>query len=237
MNGATYVEDSGNRKIMGSKKIDATYVSIEASCPKSCPLKGEGCYAELGYTGYTTHRLDDEAEGFTAIQAARAECSVIDSAYNGGQIPKGRDLRLHISGDSRTITGTRIINAAIARWKNRGGGSCWSYTHAFSHVPRKDWSNVSVLASIDNVGQVEEARKQGYACAILVSEHPSEKAYRLPGSDVKWIPCPQQTRSIGCADCRLCFNSERLFESNMGIAFAAHGVMKNQIKRHLTLVK
>jgi hypothetical protein len=238
MDGAIYVSDSGNTKIMGTKKVDATYVSIKASCPKDCPLMGEGCYAQLSYVGITTHRLDDEAAGFSPLKAARAEAKVIDESYKGGDVPTGRDLRLHVAGDSRTITGTRILNKAVKRWRQRGGGACWSYTHAWKNVSRQEWDQVSILASITTVDEVSAARQQGYAPAIVVSEFPSEKAYQLPGSDIKWIPCPAQTKEgIGCSDCRLCFNADRLFKQNMGIAFSAHGVRRDNIKRHLTVLK
>lgn len=237
MNGAIYVSDSGNTKIMGSKKVDATYVSIKASCPKDCPFMSEGCYAQLSYVGITTARLDEEADGFSPLQAARSEAAAIDNSYKGGEVPAGRDLRLHVAGDSRTIAGTRLINNAIKRWKKRGGGDVWSYTHAWKNVSRQDWDQVSILASISNVDEVLAVREQGYAPAIVVPEHPSEKAYQLEGSDVKWIPCPAQTRGVGCSDCRLCFNADRLYNDNMGIAFAAHGAKKNSMKRHLTVIK
>jgi hypothetical protein len=116
MNGAIYVSDSGNRKIIGSKKADATYTSIKTSCPKSCPLMGEGCYAELGYVGITSHRLDDEAVGNSPLDTARAEAKAIDESYKGGAVPTGRDMRLHVAGDSRTLLGTRVINKAVGRW-------------------------------------------------------------------------------------------------------------------------
>ncbi len=237
MNGAIYVSDSGNKKIMGSKKVDATYVSIKASCPKDCPLMGEGCYAQLGPVGIHTARLDKEAEGFTALQAARAEAAAIDGAYKGESIPEGRDMRLHVAGDSRTLAGTRLINNAVGRWKKRGGGDCWSYTHAWKHVPREEWNNVSMLASVNNVQDVWDAREMGYAPAIVVPEHPSDKAYKLDGCDVKWIPCPAQTREVGCSDCRLCFNADRLHRDNFGIAFAVHGARKSNLKRHLKVIK
>lgn len=237
MRGAIYVSDSGNRKIMGSKKADATYVSIKASCPKDCPLMGEGCYAELGYVGITSHRLDDEAKGMTPLEAARAEAKAIDESYKGGEVPTGRDLRIHVAGDSRTILGTRVLNKAVGRWKMRGGGSVWSYTHAWKHVPREEWSHVSVLASISSTDEVAAARAQGYAPAIVVPEHPSDKAFQLDGCDTKFIPCPAQTRGVGCTDCRLCFNGDRLHDGNFGIAFAVHGVMKDKMKRHLNVVK
>ncbi len=237
MNGAIYVSDSGNKKIMGSKKVDATYVSIKASCPKSCPLMGEGCYAQLGPVGIHTARLDIEAQGFTPLQAARAEAKAIDDSYKGGAVPTGRDMRLHVAGDSRTLAGTRLINNAVARWKQRGGGDCWSYTHAWKHVPREEWSNVSMLASVSNVTEAKEANEKGYAPSIVVGEHSSDKAYKLEGSDVKWIPCPAQTREVGCSDCRLCFNADRLHRDGFGIAFAVHGIKKNSLKRHLNVIK
>lgn len=235
--GAIYVADSGNRKILGSKKVDATYASIRTSCPKSCPLMGDGCYAELGYTGITSHRLDKDADGQSALDTARAEAKAIDSSYNGGEVPKGRDLRVHVAGDSRTLAGTRMIDNAVGRWVKRGGGKAWSYTHAWAHVPREEWKHVAVLASISSTSEVKTARKQGYAPAIVVAQHPSDKAYTLEGSDTKFIPCPNQTRSVGCTDCRLCFDANRLYEGNFGIAFAVHGVMKDKMKRHLTVLK
>jgi len=237
MKGAIYVEGSWNRKILGSKKVDATYTSIKRTCPKPCPLMGEGCYGELGYVGITSHRLDDESCGLSPLDVARSEAAAIDNSYKGGQVPEKRDLRMHVAGDSRTIAGSSIINKSIGRWKKRGGGDCWGYTHAHAHVPRNVWSNVSILASISDVSEVEGASKQGYACAIVVPEHLSNKAYKLPNSDVNWIPCPQQTKGIGCTDCRLCFNADRLLEGNFGIAFAVHGVMKKSLKRHLTVIK
>jgi len=241
MNGVTYVKESGNTKIMGSKKVDATYASIGSTCPSTCSLKGDGCYAQFGYVNIQVVKLDAQSEGMSAIAVAKAEAKSIDDSYNGGEVPAGRALRLHVSGDSRTVTGSRIINKAVARWKNRGGGSVWSYTHAWRNVVRSEWSNVSMLASVATVKEAKEARKQGYAPAIVVSDHISDKTYSLGGSDTKWIPCPNQTKpngkEIGCTNCKLCFDADRLFADGFGIAFAAHGVMQNKIKRSLTIIK
>ena len=237
MNGVTYVVDSGNTKIMGSKRVDATYASIESTCPDSCSLKGKGCYAMLSFVGIQSRHLDKQATNLTAVQVAKAEANVIDSCYNGGEVPRGRPLRLHVSGDSRTITGTKMINAAIGRWKKRGGGDCWSYTHAWKQVPRKNWNNVSILASVSSVKEVADAKRQGYAPTIVVPEFENDKSFKLDGSDITWIPCPAQTRNVGCSDCKLCFNASRLERDNYGIAFAAHGIMKNSIKKQLKVLK
>lgn len=237
MSGAIYVTNSKNGKISGIKKCDATYASISATCPNSCKLKGDGCYGELSYVGIVNARLNKKADKMSAIQVARAEAQAIDNSYDGKKVP-GRDLRLHVSGDSRTITGTKIINAAVGRWKRRGGDTAFSYTHAWKNVHRSHWSNVSVLASIDSIEQVAGAKLQGYAPAIVVSKYPSKRAFTLPDSDIKWIPCPAELKeNISCTSCRLCMKADWLYSTNRGIAFAAHGVRKENIKKRLPLIK
>jgi len=237
MKGSIYVSDSGNTKIMGSKKVDATYAAIKYTCPDVCPLKGEGCYAQTSFVGMINNRMERRARRGSTLDLARAEAAAIDASYKGGKVPEGRALRIHVAGDSRTLAGTRLINNAVGRWKKRGGGKVWSYTHAFRHVPREEWSNVSVLASVSNTSEILGAHKQGYATTIVVANHLSDKAYTLIGSDVKFIPCPAQTRGVGCTDCQLCFNADRLYENNMGIAFAAHGSRKEKVKKHLAVLR
>lgn len=235
--GVKYVSNSGNNKLMGSKKIDATYSSVKGSCPLTCPLKDNGCYAQAGPLGIHVNRLDKEVDGLSALQLARNEVKAIDESYEGGAVPAGRDMRLHVSGDCRTVAGAKLINNAVSRWKKRGGGNVWGYTHCWDHVMKEVWSNVSMLASVDTVEEAVYARQNGYAPALVVAEHPSEKAYTLPGSDIKWIPCPAQTREgVGCSDCRICMDTDRLYRDNYGIAFAAHGCKKNSIKRRLRVL-
>ena len=238
MRGAIYVEGSANNKLAGSKPIDATYAAIKNTCSPTCPLKKDKlCYATLSFVGMINRRMERRAKNNSPLEAARAEAKAIDASHNGGNIPAGRFLRLHVSGDSRTIAGTRVLNNAVKRWISRGGHTAYSYTHSWAHVPRSMWSKVSVLASIENVDQVRAVRAQGYAPALVVPNHLSDKAYTLPNCDTKFIPCPSQTRGIGCSDCRLCFDADRLYKGNYGIAFAAHGVKKNALKRSLTVIQ
>jgi len=238
MNGAKYVSNSGNSKIAGSQKIDCTYASVKATCPLTCQFRMNGeCYAQLGQTGMHVARIDHESEGLSVLQVARAEAQEIDRSYNGGAVPVGRNLRLHVSGDSRTIAGTRMINNALGRWKQRGGKIVWGYTHCWDHIIRDMWSNAEMLASVDSIDQVEYARQNGYAPSIVVAEHMSSKPYLLEGSDIKWIPCQAQVRGVGCCDCQICFKTGRLYHKNMGIAFAAHGCRKEAIKRRLALFR
>lgn len=232
MNGAIYVEKSKNSKLGNT---DSTYTGIKSSCPNDCSYKNTICYAMTGYVGIVNARLDEEANGLNALGIARAEAAAIDGAYDSGPIPN-KDLRLHTSGDSRTIAGSKLINSAIGRWKERGGKDCWSYTHSWKNVPRKVWNNVSMLASISSIKEVALVKKRGYVPAIVVQEYPVDKAYLISGSDIKWIPCPNEYADVQCSKCRLCFDSNRLFKDGFGIAFAVHGVRRNNLK-HLPVIK
>jgi hypothetical protein len=236
MNGSTYVQGSKNSKISSSNSVDAIYVSTN-SCPKNCSFAEKGCYAKLGMVGITTTRLNKESDKMSALQLARAEAKSIDQAYAGKNIPAGKNLRLHVSGDCRSIEGAKVINKAIGRWHKRGGNIAWSYTHCWDHVLREVWSNVSMLASVDKVEDVQYVRQNGYAPAIVVAEHLSDKAYKLPNCDTTFIPCPSQTRGIKCDQCMLCGRADFLFENNKGIAFSAHGPQKNAIKKRLAVIQ
>lgn len=236
----SFVENSKNEKI---GEVAATYVSIEASCPDTCALKGEGCYASMGNVGVHVRRLDKVAKETNSsdVEAATQERDAIIASFKGKNIPYGKPLRLHVSGDCKTKKAVKILNEGIDNYVKRGG-KVWTYTHAWKAVKRSDWSNnVSVLASIDKPSDVNLARKKGYAPAIVVAEFPdSDKAFTLMDSgSTKFIPCPNQTKSdVTCLDCKLCMTADKLFERNMGIAFQSHGVQKNKInKRLLNVIK
>jgi hypothetical protein len=185
-------------------------------------------------------RMERRARGGSPLDLARAEARAIDQSYGGGAVPAGRDCRLHISGDSRTRAGTRILANAAKRWMKRNGRTMFTYTHSWAHVPRREWGAVSVLASIETTDQVAAVRAQGYPPALIVATHTTDKAHSLPGSSTVFIPCPAQTKPAGkevqCSDCRLCMKADWLYQTNKGITFAAHGVRKTNLKRHLQVL-
>ena len=210
-------------------EVAATYAPIEGTCPHTCALRGNGCYAQSSRVGMMVGRMQKASAGLSPLQLAREEARGI-RALDGAD---GRPLRLHVAGDSRTVKGTRVLAAAAAAYRAAGGGKVWTYTHAWRKVARAVWGPaVSVLASVETVAEGREARKQGYAPAVVVGTHPEDgKAWASNGTT--WVPCPEQTRGVPCVDCGLCFDAERLHRKRMGIAFAVHGVSR---KRALTVI-
>jgi len=234
---ATYVRDSKNGKLSKfGRGIDATYSSIKATCPKNCALKNEGCYAQIGNTLFTVKRLDENAGRKSAIAVAREEAALIDNAWEGGKIPDGQMLRLHVSGDCTTDNAAKTVSDAASRWIKRGGKIVWSYTHAWKNVKRQSWGKVNVLASVESAKDGAAAINRGYAPALVVGSFPKkDKAFFAEG--IRWIPCPAQTKENStCADCKLCTNVDKLVARKAGIAFEAHGAQKNKVKRHLTVL-
>lgn len=212
-------------------RVDQTYASIEATC-RDCRLKDSGCYAQVSFTGYTVRRLDAQACDMTATEVAKAEACAIDASYGGGAVP-GTSLRLHVSGDCSTVIGARYVGKAVQRWMARGGRVAWTYTHSWRRVPRVAWGPVSVLASVDDVRDAPEAMERGYAPARVVESFPNgDRAW--VEHDIRWVPCPEQTRGVQCVDCKLCHDGDKLRSMGTGIAFAAHGARR---KRALTVLR
>lgn len=217
-----------------------TYASISATCPE-CTFRDAGCYAQAGFTGHLVRSLDRAATDVGADNAAAEEAGLLDLAQNAGPIPQdgargGRDLRLHASGDVRTSAGASSLGAAASRWVARGGGAVWTYTHAWRQVPRAAWGAViNVLASVEHPSDVWQAHRRGYAAAIVVPSHPSERAYSLGGVTV--VPCPYETRSVTCVRCRLCLNADGLRDRGTAIGFAVHGQHHKRAQRQLQVVR
>lgn len=212
--------------------VASTYAS-QASCPTYCPFKGAGCYAETGYTGFTTKRLNNATKkGTRARDVARAESRAIR------KMPARRHLRLHVVGDCRTNESAKIVSRAAADYKRRAllqgiKVSIWSYTHSASRVKRSSWDPaVSILASCETPAQVKEAQANGYATAIVVDHHISDKAYMI--DDIKVVPCPEQTgKAASCAECRLCWDSDKLLARKVSIGFASHGILSDKVNQSL----
>lgn len=215
----------------------ATYASIEATCPRSCRFKGAGCYVTEGFTQKANRKLDTAARGLTDLEVIEIEARLIENAFprNGYRVPQdgargGRDLRLHIGGDARTTAAAFRLALAALSWGRRGGGAVWTFTHAWRRVYRRAWGPISALASVESTADANRARLLGYAPAIVVPEFRSTKTFTLPGSDIRWIPCPAETRAKTCVECRLCLDAPALHDRGMGIAFAIHGLGAKKVK-------
>jgi hypothetical protein len=211
------VQKSQNSKIaLKGKTVSATYIS-QKTCPSSCPLKGNGCYAERGYTNVTLMRL----EAITKELNLTARDLAIDEARGIDKLKaEGQDLRMHVVGDCKTTFSALTVSAAAMRFKKRGGGQPWTYTHAWRTVPRFAWRGVSVIASLHDASEGLKALQRGYAPAVVVDDFPQKSFFDKDG--IRWINCKEQENGTPCTECRLCFKDDVLKKNKMGIAFKKH---------------
>lgn len=211
--------------------VAATYVA-QQSCPVSCILRGSGCYAETGATGFHTRRINRAALAtkMTVRQLARNEARAIDGL--AGSLP----LRLHVVGDSTTNEAASMVSQSAARYRARGGSPVWAYTHSWRTVRRTSWGKVSVLASCESTEDARLAMSLGYGAAIVVDRHAGDKAAMRDG--LRLVPCPQQTgRARDCVSCGLCFHADRLRDAGTVIAFEAHGGRSKKVVEKLVQIQ
>lgn len=223
----------------------STFVPVANTCPP-CPFKGNGCMAESGYTGRPNRRIEANARGLTSVEVTRREAEALDRRLFPAGVPRDggrdgkspRDLRLHVSGDVTTRVGLDLLVAAVWRWKARGGGACWTFTHAWRDLPGERWGSISILASLEDPKDSELARARGYTPAITVRSFPAPRSFRLAGSSTTWIPCPAELGKTTCVECRLCLDrTEWMRETDRGIAFAVHGQSAERARRRLPVVR
>jgi hypothetical protein len=223
--------------------IASTYASIVSTCPASCGFRDEGCYAEAGSTGAAIARLNRIGGATHRLRIADQEAALIDRAFNGRVVPQdggrhgdaGRDLRLRVGGDYTTDEEARVLAYAAERWESRDGGGVFAYTHGWRGVQRESFGGIRVLASVEEPGDIAEAHDRRYDAAIVVDRFPSDRAFTLPGTSVKAIPCPEQTRGTTCVKCRLCIEAP-LRDRGAVIAFAVHGPRAERARRRLRVL-
>ncbi len=221
---AIAVESSQNGKI---GRTSATYAT-QASCPRSCPFFGNGCYAEVAFCGITTRRLNAYASTLDLSPETIAETEAREIAALTGKLP----LRVHVVGDCRTDGAASLVGDAMVAHTAKHGQFAWTYTHAWRDVASESWHDASVLASCETGDDVRAASARGYATAIVVSEHPSNKVYAFEG--VKVLPCPGEVNdAVTCASCGLCGKATTLRERGLTVGFAAHSARAAQVKQAL----
>lgn len=227
--------------------VMTTTVPIAQSCPETCaffaPAKNgiRPCYVDASvFTRSGVRLLEQAAEGLTPEDIARAEAGALDRMY-AKRIPQdgargGRDLRLHVAGDCRTDEAARIVSDAVGRWKKRGGGTAWTYTHAWRTVKRASWGEgISVWASCESLEDVHKARARGYGAVLVVADpHPKDGRARQVG-DLRILPCVAETHDdVTCASCRICLDRD-LHKLGIVVAFSSHGQHIEETKRRVRL--
>jgi hypothetical protein len=151
-----------------------------------------------------------------------------------------RKLRVHVVGDAPTAAAASAIGRAMLEHQKKQGKAAWTYTHAWRDVSVKAWKGANVMASCNNVSEIGEARAAGWATAVIVPPHPTNKVYELAGEKI--IPCPAQfkhngQRVVTCEDCTLCQRPAFLRENRLSVGFEPDGGTQKKVLAMLQEVR
>lgn len=204
-------QPKGNRK---TGPIPTTR-SPASTCPDSCALKGNGCYAENAPLVWAWEK--DETRGI----------SWDELLLKIRKIPTGSLWRHNEAGDLDFETLERLAAANSGR---RG----FTYTH---HVPTQNPRRLADLraanaggftinVSADNVLIADRYVTLGLPTVVVLSQKAPNVSYTPAGNKI--VACPaEKSDRVTCATCGLCALPKRDYI----IGFRAHGTRKKTAER------
>ena len=191
------MRQSGNRKLGG---MAATYRPVGATCPQSCPLLNNGCYAQRAFAGIAQGRAM-KSRGLT-------------TDFHGVDI-----VRWNVSGDVYTNDhlDTGYVHDMVQFHRDHPETEGYTYCHRaedliMAGMGPSTWpGNFTILASCDSLEDRELYKDLGFKTARTVSS-PDEVAagevlcpydmFKHRGYQLSEIP-------TNCRKCKLCFRGER----------------------------
>ena len=204
-------QPKGNRK---TGPIPTTR-SPASTCPDSCGLKGNGCYAENAPLVWAW--TDDAVKG----------CDFDALLMKIRRIPVGNLWRHNEAGDLDFETLERLVAANSGR---RG----FTYTH---HVPNQNprrladlrasnANGFTVNVSADNVLIADRYVALGLPTVVVLPMTAENVSYTPAGNKI--VACPaEKSDRVTCATCGLCQLANRPYI----IGFRAHGSRKKTAER------
>lgn len=206
-------------------------MSSRETCPDTCPLKADGCYASYGPINWVWTKLTKGTIGKS-----------FDDLLEGlKKLPKGYAFRHNQAGDlpgeNCAIDTDKLerLTQAVKRLV------AWTYTHkpvfkskgvsqSLVNANRKavkqaNASGFTINLSTNSLSEVDDAVALGIAPVVTILPLGSANTVFTAGG-VKVIKCPAQYKdNVTCNSCRLCAKANR----SVVIGFEAHGVKKKNV--------
>jgi hypothetical protein len=213
-------------KKSSNKKTGPIAVSTTSkdSCPSTCPLKGNGCYADSGPLRLHWDKVSDGPRGVNLE-------TFIDQLKS---LPDGSCFRLNQAGDLPHYSGfidykaLELITNACAERKL----TAWSYTHHrvdnthnLEVIQKANAEGLTVNISAHSQQHAAECHKQGLPAVCIVPKNETRKNWEHDG--VKFLVCPAQWSEKNCAECKLCSVADR----SCVVAFKAHGTQAKKVEQ------
>lgn len=188
------------------------------SCPNSCPLKANGCYANIGPLRIVWERSRNalsQSEFFKAIKALPD--GILMRHNQAGDLLKNKDETINLSflkglvkaaKDKRMFTYT---HHDVSKKKNRDA------------IKMANENGLTVNLSANNLDQADEYKKLGIGPVVSVVPEDFDEKYTKQGNRVTICPATK-SEYVNCMSCGLCQRAKR----KTIIAFPVHGSNKKK---------
>ena len=203
------VEKSQNKK---TGRTFSTY-RTQDTCPTTCPLMGNGCYAE--------NRMGRPSPFDTAERGQIIGADYAPLIEKLERLDESAVIRFNVAGDYLDDAGRPDMPYIEAT--NHARGPVLSYTHAWRQLDPK-WFETGALpnASCDTLADVAVAKDAGWPTVIVdPQEHGAWDGFgHLEG----FIDCLHDQTGMQCVDCKLCARGTR----KSTVVFPVHGTRRRQ---------
>jgi len=217
-------------KVSANSKTGPIAVSSTsaASCPDACPLKKNGCYADMSYAGIHWRKLDNPEYGLSWVEY----CHAVKA------LPKGQKIRHNVAGDLPHRDGIIDGESLGLLVRSIKGKQAFTYTH---HNPAlgdnalviKD-ANIqgfTVNLSANNIQHVDELKRLNIAPVVVLMPEDAEKTTVTPAGNFIALCPATYMDDITCATCMICANATR----KVIIGFPAHGAAKKKVQKVINI--
>jgi hypothetical protein len=192
------------------------------TCPDSCPLKANGCYANGGpllrhWNEVSKGNRGKDWNGFI---------SDVES------LPVGWKLRYSQAGDlpgeNELIDFEKLSQLSNAVKKRKL--VAWTYTHKplneknLIAIKKANNNGFTINASADNLKEADLFKNQGIPVVVVLPKDSPDTVLTPDGNKV--VVCPaQRNEKSNCSNCLLCQKSNR----SVIVGFKAHGNGRNKV--------
>ena len=198
----------------------AVSTSSRKQCPDSCPLKGNGCYADSGPLALHWRKVTNGERGLEWLEFLQAIQA----------LPDGRQFRHNQAGDivdPSTLQGAGQLAQLTAATQGR---TAWTYTHhklnrrGLQAVKAATANGFTVNKSCQSELEADLNMRLGIRSVFIVRSDETRTAWTTEGGN-RAVVCPaQRFEAMTCERCGLCAKRP----SNVAIAFLAHGTHRKK---------
>lgn len=214
----SFVAGSGNAK---TGPIPVTGTSKD-SCPDSCPLKNNGCYAATGRLNIHWSRLDNKGLNLHEL-TDKIKTLAIGQLWRHNQMGD-------LPGKGEKIDAAAIKAIVEANKSRKAKG--FTYTHKYKTKQNQELikygnnNDFTINLSANNLAQADELAKLDIGPVVTVLPLNTEKTlYTKEGRKV--IVCPATYKEgVTCSTCALCQKQRSVI-----VGFPAHGISKNKVNQ------